>query len=143
MNYTQNYHLPQWDEDDRIMRTDFNNAMAAIESGMVGNRDATQNAQNTADEALKRPYATGTYIGNEAMVTVHLGFRPSFVIISGMEAGRDQGMYTPYFAMTAGGVLSPKVEFTDDGFTVQHDYSTGAFPRLSWPEHIYDYIAFK
>lgn len=37
MNYTGKYHLPQWEETDRIMRTDFNNAMAAIEAGMAGN----------------------------------------------------------------------------------------------------------
>lgn len=37
MNYTGKYHLPQWEETDRIMRTDFNNAMAAIETGMAGN----------------------------------------------------------------------------------------------------------
>ena len=24
MNYTEKYHLPQWEETDRIMRTDFN-----------------------------------------------------------------------------------------------------------------------
>ena len=24
MNYTERYHLPQWEETDRIMRTDFN-----------------------------------------------------------------------------------------------------------------------
>ena len=24
MEYTKNYHLPQWAEEDRVMRTDFN-----------------------------------------------------------------------------------------------------------------------
>ena len=32
MNYTEKYHLPQWEETDRIMRTDFNDAMAGIET---------------------------------------------------------------------------------------------------------------
>lgn len=35
MNYTENYHLPQWEETDRIMRTDFNDAMASIEGGLA------------------------------------------------------------------------------------------------------------
>lgn len=34
MNYTENYHLPQWDESDRILRTDFNQMCADIESGL-------------------------------------------------------------------------------------------------------------
>ena len=42
MDYTTNYHLPQWVESDRIMMEDFNEAMAAIDGGIKA-------AQNTAD----------------------------------------------------------------------------------------------
>lgn len=38
MDYTKNYHLPQWVDEDRIMRRDFNNAMASIENGLTENR---------------------------------------------------------------------------------------------------------
>ena len=31
MNYTTNYHLPQWVESDRILMEDFNEAMESIE----------------------------------------------------------------------------------------------------------------
>ena len=31
MNYTENCHLPQWDGDDRVLRTDFNDAFAVLE----------------------------------------------------------------------------------------------------------------
>lgn len=34
MNYTQNHHLPQWDDGDRIMRTDFKQMCADIEAGL-------------------------------------------------------------------------------------------------------------
>ena len=34
MEYTTNYHLPQWVETDRIMMGDFNDAMASIDEGM-------------------------------------------------------------------------------------------------------------
>ena len=34
MNYTTNYHLPQWVEADRIMMEDFNTAMANIDEGI-------------------------------------------------------------------------------------------------------------
>ena len=38
MNYTENYHLPQWDEHDRIMRSDFNRMCADIETGLTQSR---------------------------------------------------------------------------------------------------------
>ena len=34
MEYTKNYHLPQWVEEDRIQMEDFNDAMASIENGL-------------------------------------------------------------------------------------------------------------
>ena len=34
MNYTTNYHLPQWVETDRIQMEDFNSAMLSIEDGL-------------------------------------------------------------------------------------------------------------
>lgn len=34
MTYTQNYHLPQWVEDDRILRTDFNQMCANIDAAL-------------------------------------------------------------------------------------------------------------
>lgn len=34
MNYTEKYHLPQWEETDRIMRTDFNQMCADMEAAV-------------------------------------------------------------------------------------------------------------
>ena len=36
MNYTENYHLPQWEETDRIMRTDFNQMCANAQNTSSG-----------------------------------------------------------------------------------------------------------
>ena len=63
MNYTEKYHLPQWEETDRIMRTDFNAAMAGIETGIEGAKTEARQAdaeltkkvtaaQKTADTAV-------------------------------------------------------------------------------------------
>ena len=59
MDYTTNYHMPQWVESDRIMMEDFNEAMAAIDGGIKAAQDtadggaaAAENAQATADSAL-------------------------------------------------------------------------------------------
>ena len=60
MNYTENYHLPQWEETDRIMRTDFNQMCADIESGIA-------EAKKKADEAYSTDYpplVIGTYAGS-------------------------------------------------------------------------------
>ena len=39
MNYTENYHLPQWVETDRVLMEDFNAAMSSIENGLTrGNK---------------------------------------------------------------------------------------------------------
>ena len=34
MNYTENYQLPQWEEADRLLRTDFNDAMTKVDTGL-------------------------------------------------------------------------------------------------------------
>ena len=50
MNYTENYHLPQWEESDRVMRTDFNQMCADIDAGLEQNAQAAAQAQSRAEE---------------------------------------------------------------------------------------------
>ncbi|MDE7220257.1 MAG: hypothetical protein K2O45_11650 [Oscillospiraceae bacterium] len=53
MNYTENYHLPQWVKEDRIMMDDFNQMCAGIEAGLTKNAgDAAQAVANASKEAL-------------------------------------------------------------------------------------------
>ena len=69
MNYTEKYHLPQWEETDRIMRTDFNQMCADMEAGLTKtardaaadtaearsvNGAAAAKAQATADTAVRK-----------------------------------------------------------------------------------------
>ncbi len=85
MNYTKNYHLPQWDETDRIMRTDFNQMCAGLEDGLTTAQAAANAAQQTADAAAVLPYVIGTYTGTGADLSIDVGFRPRFLIISGIK----------------------------------------------------------
>ena len=39
MNYTTNYHLPQWVETDRILMDDFNDMTSAIDAALKTNAD--------------------------------------------------------------------------------------------------------
>ncbi len=52
MNYTENYHLPQWEETDRIMRTDFNRMCADMEAGLNQNAQAAAAAKARGDKGV-------------------------------------------------------------------------------------------
>ena len=49
MTETQNLHLPQWEAEDRIMRTDFNAAFAALDTAVKNNADAIAAKAGAAD----------------------------------------------------------------------------------------------
>lgn len=54
MEYTKNYHLPQWEETDRVMRTDFNQMCADIESGLTQTAEDGSEAKTLTWDALLR-----------------------------------------------------------------------------------------
>lgn len=52
MNYTKNYHLPQWVKEDRIMMDDFNRMCADMEAGLTKNaQDLKTGLNKTAQDA--------------------------------------------------------------------------------------------
>ena len=135
MEYTINYHLPQWVESDRIMMGDFNEAMANIEEGM----------SNTATAAAELPYVVGTYTGDGTTTdrVITLGFKPQFVIISGMSRGssnNDESLN--WFGIIGPGKVSAAIGSLDKtGFTVRNN--SFAYPKLNIQAYVYSYIAFK
>ena len=162
MEYTTNYHLPQWVESDRIIMGDFNEAMANLEGGITTAQEAADaaqsaadNAQNTANtaqasadaaqaEAAKLPYVVGSYTGSGGGMTVELGFRPSFLIISGSQASYPTGIdyFGAYDIFTGGTILTETVSFTDTGFTL-HGRASNEYPQLITAGRLYNYIAFR
>ncbi len=133
MEYTKNYHLPQWKEDDRIMMRDFNDAMAGIEDGLT----------KTAESAAELPYVAGQYTGNGQTdgVAVNVGFRPSFVIVSGMTMNSGIGAETLVRFGFGGPGSSVSIYLTDTGFLVKQ--VPGNYPRLNLSGTTYGYIAFR
>ena len=130
MNYTENYHLPQWEETDRIMRTDFNEAMANIDGGIAETRNAAALAQMTADtartEAAEQPYAMGSYVGKYDVIPVALGFRPKVILISKVYISSqepDTEVIKSAASMYIDGVNCPGITFLNDGFKVSAPYS--------------------
>ncbi|MDE6880171.1 MAG: hypothetical protein K2P20_02305 [Oscillospiraceae bacterium] len=141
MNYTEHYHLPQWKKDDRIMMEDFNAAMANLESGIT---NAQETAEDAKAEAVRLPYAVGSYVGTgELNRHITLGFRPRFVLV-GAPVERDAGGtgLDFYAGFTSGGALPLTLQLTDDGFTVNPTLLPN-FPELNYKDYTYDYIAFR
>ena len=160
MNYTTNYHLPQWVESDRILMEDFNDAMAGIDQGIQGAKAAAETAQTTADTAEQKaealadaytpsnqPFVVGTYVGTGKDTTVTLGFRPKFVVISGMQPGTQSNStsdWDRYFALCDGSIMPLRVTFTDTGFTVfARGNSYQNYPDFTDSGRTYCYLAFR
>lgn len=156
MTKTENYHLPQWAAEDPVLRTDFNEAWAALDTGLSTAAEAAAAAQGTADaaqvtadtaraEAAALPYVTGSYTGTGSDVTVTLGFRPSFVIICGHAASSAMNTDTNLlyaFSATGGSVVSSRIRLTGTGFVACAKGDT-LYPDLTISGRTYDYIAFR
>ena len=146
MNHTQNYHLPQWEKTDRVLMEDFNDAMANLENGLSPAASAAGSANQAAAQAYtpdNKPYVVGTYVGTGRTMSIELGFRPSFLIISGAVENYPATVETHAASgiQTAGNVLKRAVTFTDTGFTI-NKYPSTEYPRLL-DSKTYDYIAFR
>ena len=127
MNYTENYHLPQWEETDRVLRTDFNNAMDSIETGLT--------LSYSPDNPL---YTVGTYTGDGANQKITLGFKPQFVIVSGVNSSTT-GNFFVYMGVASINHPLRSLSFEEDGF---HVWDIGS-PLLNTTDHAYTYIAFR
>lgn len=176
MDYTKNYHLPQWVKSDRIMMDDFNQMSRDLENGLNANAAATNalssrisaaqsaanaaqsaanNAKSAADaaqatantarqEAAALPYVVGSYTGTGSAQSVRLGFRPSFLIISGsVPVSGDFKYGMDFLAVTGGNSVSSKVQLTSTGFAVNPPTAEYGLPNLTMSKRVYDYIAFK
>ena len=155
MNHTPNYNLPQWELDDLIRMEDFNAMNSSIEAGLDSNAATAASAVNianfakaTAIAASQKPYVVGTYTGTGETIDIELGFRPSFLIVSGMKETRSPNSTEEYdrsFAMTGGHIkMSQRLKILDTGFRAfGGSVDFYRYPAFSDPERVYDYIAFK
>ena len=143
MNYTTNYHLPQWVESDRILMEDFNEAMSDIDGGIT----AAQAAADSAYSAANKPYVIGRYTGNgpSNSQTITLGFRPSLLILIGDYKAETPSAYGGLLHSTFGIVTAghgyDTVALTDTGFTVQK--LNQSYPVFNSGGDDYAYIAFR
>lgn len=138
MNYTTNYHLPQWVESDRILMEDFNDAMETIDEGLT-----------EAYRPDNLPYVIGSYTGNGDTQTITVGFRPNYLIIGASQSSGTQFSDVTslqYCAIIDGGSdrLFGRAALTDTGFTVSATSTDGnKYPRLNQSGYSYRYLAFR
>ena len=126
MNYTQNYQLPQWEKDDRIMMADFNESNQKIEAAI-----------NSKCEIV-----FGTYVGDgTATRVIDLGFRPKLVILTD-----ENGIFNTTSGFQGGvavdGAGSYALAVCDEGFTV---YLPGGYSNVqsNMKGSTYLYAAFR
>ena len=155
MNYTTNYHLPQWAETDRIMMEDFNEAMTALDQGIKTAQDTADTAESKADAAQttansvadaytpdNKPYVIGTYKGNSAVTKITLGFQPSALIIARNYSSSDAEDSYGTCTIIANGGTSGVVLFNNDGFTLFPN-NPNIYPSVNRNNHYYYYIALR
>ena len=141
MEYTTNYHLPQWVETDRIMMEDFNDAMSGIDGGINEAKEAAEAVADAYTPANK-PYVIGTYTGNDGTVTVTLGFKPALLIIGGgISSGSPH--HAKWLCVTDGTLFTDAVVFTDTGFYTIDRENSDLSPSLAEYSRPYVYIAFR
>ena len=143
MEYTTNYHLPQWVETDRIMMGDFNEAMSSIDGGIAEAKEAAEAAQVAAETQCK----TGTYTGNgktmaEGGNLIQTGFPPKFVIVS--RGWTNTTRPTSYLAMVGEKAVSGMEEYltlAGTGFKV--GVGPSSFVTLNESGQEYSYLAVR
>ena len=84
MNYTNNYHLPQWEKSDRVLMEDFNQMCRDMEAGLEKNLQDAASATNSAAGAASAAAAQAQSTANSALAkanaaqeTANQAFSPS------------------------------------------------------------------
>lgn len=128
MNYTTNYHLPQWAKEDRIMMEDFNQMCADIDEGIA--------------KAQEAKYVVGSYLATGSPQKIELGFKPSFVFVQ-FPFTTDNPYGNPY-AMVVTSATRYRITLIDTGFQVHGSGMTvAAYPEMNRSGWTYEYIAFR
>ncbi len=93
LQYTENYQLPQWAEDDRIMMGHYNMARADLDRGLAGVAKASADGLAAVRSDLgsggkNARIAWGTYKGNGKCGAgnpnrLEFGFKPIIVVVGG------------------------------------------------------------
>ena len=160
MNRTTNYNLCQWEETDRVRRTDFNEDNVKIYAALAGKAEQSALTALTQTVAGLSPQIpaiiTGSYTGDgKAERFLNLGFTPKavFIITSyGAVLDSSNGSHTCYGGLALPGLPTAVgdhmcVEIKTGGVGLYHWYEhTSTFTRsytTNEQNTVYYYIALK
>jgi len=152
-NYTQNYKLCQWEPSDKVLRTDFNEDNAKLETALSGLQTSLNQTNSTLSYAYSpsyRPLVAGSYVGTgSASRTIYIGFRPRAVlVISGefLTADYTGVVKCIYSGMAVDGITFPNegaVAITSQGFSVSYSIDSQRQVRTNESNRKYLYIAIR
>ena len=162
MRYTDKYHLPQWEESDRVLMDDFNQMCADLEDGLAKTAQDAANTANTAAgsaaaAAAKAQTTADTALAraNAAQSSANAAFRPGYLPYktgSYRGNGSTQSInlgFQPSLVIvhhqpadtTIASADTPTLSFTSTGFTVSS--GTSSYPNTNTSGYFYIYIAFR
>ena len=136
--YTANYGLHQWEPTDSFLRTDFNEDLAKIDTGIKA-------AQTEA--AAKSAVVTGQYSGNGRVDrAISLGFQPKAVLLEERMGTRGNvGQVRAGLALQGAPLAtregSAAATVTEDGFLVSYNDAVGLLTNTSGTT--YHYLAVR
>lgn len=137
MNYTTNYHLPQWVEEDRISMEDFNQMCEGIDEGLT----------EIKTEAEDKGYVIGSYVGNGGTQTIGLGFRPSFLFIGSSNSATSSRNPLQHGIFCSGTSVPLMLSIKNTGFEVTDtsdaDTYSNPYPLINQNYSTYHYLAFR
>ena len=128
-NYTEYYHLHQWEPEDSFLRTDFNEDFRRIAAALQEKLGQADRAELAAAAAEKAKLYCGAFLGNGTSQSIPLGFRPSAVLLPGRS-----GLLLASRQTAAGAI-----EIIQQGFRVVHE--DGAIDRINESGKTYPYLA--
>ena len=143
MDYTPNFHLPQWEQNDRILMDDFNQFAANLEDALSQNQAAVEAVQETADQVKDRlipVYTSCFYTGTGGTKKITSSFVPNFLVIIGQPSNNTPApSLAKYSAVFVRGAKTVCGSITEDGFEVIEVEQEGC-PNLNkkgWEYHAY------
>lgn len=143
MEHTEYYQLSLWEQDDRILREDFNQDNAKIDAALA------------ALQASQSKTLTGTFAAtgqNNVTIDYPIGMRPKVVIAYTDHQASNGGDYYAiiitenyFIEFSRGGYAhlwpcNSETKLTDHGFSIQHHY--GAQYGYNAPGSILSYTAY-
>ena len=159
-NHTPNFNLCQWEPSDPVLRTDFNEDNAKLDSLLQGHRSLIQQnkaalttLQNTAYTTSFQAVVFGSYVGDGTQYrTISLGFRPRAVLVlplNGHMGGSSGSQSTMYSGMALDGLdggtgSAASVSVLANGFRVGEGVAYNGYTyHLNMKPYSYVYLAFR